>query len=894
MDEQTDLDLAAARPGEDLEDDRVRSLVASRLLGRTEHATVGRFRIEKRLGAGAMGIVYSAYDPRLDRRIALKVLPQQANPDRHSHVLREARAAARIHHPHVMSVFDSGEHEGQVWIAMELVDGCTLRQWWQAETRSWREILRVFMQCAEALAEAHRLDVVHRDFKPNNVLVETRPGTEVQARVVDFGIAADLRDRGRGTLGGGGTPAYMAPEQRRAVSVDGRADQFSLSVALYEALHRELPFPTTSREELAEAVAAGEVRPFDARLPRWLRRIITRGLQPDPIDRFETMSAWIEQAQRGLGRRQRVFGLGALVVVGAASAMLAAGPTEFRETCDQAGSAALEVWSTERQQRVRAWFGDGDARPFEDGIDAWTERWRQARHDACTASEVRGHESARARALRDSCLDHRLTTLDGYLEELLEREPTAMLRAQATRSVRGLPALESCADAAALLREVDIEGDPERVRDIREHQQRVAYLQGRQQLLPLPEAETLTRAAVDRARTLEHPPLTASAMRLSAINLDAQGRYDEAAEMASQAYLMAIAGRADQAATDNALLAALVHARGTRDFPRSSQWLARADAWIQSQREPVLPRAYWHDYAGILAAERGEYEAAAGHHRDALALRRSSAQTEDTAYTSLSELARAERLLGHNETALAHLDEARTELERTLGPDHPDVARIFNNLGSIAQALGRLADARRYLERALELKRSRLGPDHPEIGSTLVNLSNVAWELDERDHAIELLTESIALRERAHGAEHPSLVIPLSNLALSLLQMKRYAQADRHYARALGIGENALGRLHPATVPALVGWAQTHYAEGRFADARPLLARARAIVTEHPIPPVEQAEIDYELARTLKALGEPASTVAPLARRAREHCEPSPSSAPCEDIDLLLASLEAD
>ena len=774
---------------------------------------------------------------------------------------------------------------------MELVDGCTLRQWWQAETRSWRQILRVFIQCAEALAEAHRLDVVHRDFKPNNVLVEARPGADVRARVVDFGIAADLRSEDGTGVHGGGTPAYMAPEQRRGEAVDGRADQFSLSVALYEALHRSLPFPTSSRGALEQAAATGQTRPFDARLPRWLRRLVARGLEPDPARRFESMAAWIEHARRGLGRRQRVLGLAALAAVGTASAVLAAAPTETRDPCTDAGSSALAVWSTERRDRVRTWFGEDESTPFEAGIDTWTEHWQRARQETCVASELRGEESARARALRDSCLDHRLTTLDAYLEELLEREPSTELRARAVRSVRGLPALDSCADAAALLREADIEGDHQRVREIRNHQQQVARLQGRQEFLPLAEAEQLTRAALDRVRPLDHPPLTSAAMRLLAINLDAQTRHDDAAEMAREAYLMAIAGRSDLAATNNALLAALVHARGTRDFEQASGWLERADAWIRSQREPVLPRAYWHDYNGILAAERGDYEGAVDHHRNALALRRSTPESAQTVYTSLTELARTERLLGRNDEALAHTEEALAELERTLGPDHPDVGRILNNLGSISMAVNRLTAARRYLERALELKRAHLGPDHPELASTLVNLSNVAWELDERERTIELLIESIALRDRAHGAQHPSLIIPLSNLGLSLALMKRHDEADTYYTRALDIAETSLGPKHRAVLPVLTGWATNHRARDRFGEARVLLERAQAIAAKHPLPPVKQAKLDYQLATALHGLQEPASKVRALAERARAHCTPDTTNGSCAEIDQLLASL---
>ncbi len=224
-------------------------------------AAVGRYVILDRIGAGGMGVVYAAYDPELDRRVALKLLRTDrfAAPG-HLRLLREAKALARLTHPNVVAVHDAGTFGDQVFVAMELVEGETLRQWLEAGARSWREVLDRLLAAGRGLAAAHAAGLVHRDFKPENVLL----GRDGRVRVVDFGLAkalADAAEEPAAPDSGGelaspltewgavlGTPAYMAPEQIRGIAADARSDQFSFCVALYEALYGERPFGKGPRE----------------------------------------------------------------------------------------------------------------------------------------------------------------------------------------------------------------------------------------------------------------------------------------------------------------------------------------------------------------------------------------------------------------------------------------------------------------------------------------------------------------------------------------------------------------------------------------------------------------------------------------------------------------------
>ncbi|MBX7084495.1 MAG: serine/threonine protein kinase, partial [Nannocystaceae bacterium] len=266
---------------------------------------VGRYTVLRHLGKGGMGQVLEALDPELDRRVALKLLRVgRGGTAANARLLREAQVMARISDPHVVQVYDAGLAGDRVFLAMELVRGRTLRQWLAAGPRPWREILRVMIDAGRGLAAAHAVGVIHRDFKPDNVLVDD----DGRVRVADFGLAnleraavaaarpGNFEGRFVGLTQTGaivGTPLYMAPEQHAGLELDARADQFSFCVALHEALLGAHPYPGTTAIELAAAVLAGRyVAPPSRRgLPRALVRAIERGLATDPGRRFVDIEA---------------------------------------------------------------------------------------------------------------------------------------------------------------------------------------------------------------------------------------------------------------------------------------------------------------------------------------------------------------------------------------------------------------------------------------------------------------------------------------------------------------------------------------------------------------------------------------------------------------------------
>ena len=346
----------AAPAVDDVEARRARASIESRLFsGPPQPIRVGRYRIEGRIGAGGMGVVYRAHDPELARDVAVKLMNADTASSKdpstaRARLVREARAMARLAHPNVLHVYDVGTTDDGVFIAMELVEGRSLARALEGEPLPWREILRHYVDAGRGLAAAHAAGVIHRDFKPENVLV----GADGRVRVCDFGLAggpAALErtsaedselDRDTGDLHGPsgsltktgallGTPKYMAPEQEAGGTASARSDQFSFCVALYEALYGYPPFAGTTVAEYRHAVRHGRVLdpPPDSKVRGWVHAEIVRGLAVDPADRHPALDPLLDRLEEALvdptaarRRRRRMRGL---VAVGSVAALLGLG-----------------------------------------------------------------------------------------------------------------------------------------------------------------------------------------------------------------------------------------------------------------------------------------------------------------------------------------------------------------------------------------------------------------------------------------------------------------------------------------------------------------------------------------------------------------------------------------
>jgi serine/threonine protein kinase len=287
-------------------------------------ALIGRYLVTGVLGEGGMGTVYSAYDPDLGRPVAVKLVKftgEEAESSR-ARLLHEAQAMARLAHPNVLAVFDAGPFGDELYVAMELVDGPDLFRWLRERPRTRREIFEAFLHAGRGLVAAHQAGMVHRDFKPDNVMV----GKDGRVRVTDFGLAhmselpswpepppAGAGSKAPSTVSQSvsglisGTPAYMAPEQFAGAPVDARTDQFAFCVSLWEALVGERPFEGKDLVTLRDNVIRGNVRP--ARAPPGhpgmsgeLRRLLLRGLSVRPDDRHRDLQVILGFLRRRLAR----------------------------------------------------------------------------------------------------------------------------------------------------------------------------------------------------------------------------------------------------------------------------------------------------------------------------------------------------------------------------------------------------------------------------------------------------------------------------------------------------------------------------------------------------------------------------------------------------------------
>jgi predicted Ser/Thr protein kinase len=382
---------------------------------------LGRFRLERELGRGGMGAVYAARDPELERTVAIKVLRDAGGPDARARLVREARAMAKLAHPNVITVFEAGTADDHDYIAMELVDGETLAARLTRGRQRWRDVLRVFIAAGRGLAAAHAAGLVHRDFKPSNVLC----GRDGRVVVTDFGLArrADSMltpaDEG-GTLDDLyrtqtglvlGTPAYMAPEQWTADTVGAASDQFAFCVALWEALAGERPFRGDSREELRKRVLAGDAQVAETRgVPGALRSIVRRGLAAEPARRWPSMAALIAALERRLALRRRVAlaaAAGGFSVLGLGAALMFVGRAKANDTNPCPGPYDPNVvWAPARASAIAARH-PGAARLIATDIASW----RSIREQVCASSGA-------ARAPQIACLDGVLARIAALATDL--------------------------------------------------------------------------------------------------------------------------------------------------------------------------------------------------------------------------------------------------------------------------------------------------------------------------------------------------------------------------------------------------------------------------------------------------------------------------------------------
>jgi tetratricopeptide (TPR) repeat protein len=787
-----------------------------------EGAKLGRYVVLSRVGAGGMGVVFGAYDPELDRKVAIKLLrsaPGASGPkelaDQRSRLLREAQAMAKLSHPNVITVHDVGTFEGQVFVAMEFIDGGTLSMWLREKQRSWREVLPVLLAAGRGLAAAHAAGLVHRDFKPDNVLM----GRDGRVLVTDFGLARPAAGKtdnfaqvgapgsmpGTRALGLAltqtgalvGTPAYMAPEQLGGERTDALTDQFSFCVALYEGLYGERPFAGKVLAELIANVTDGNVKPAPQRstVPRWLRRALLRGLAVDPEARHPSMDVLLAALVRNPWRRWQQVALVAVpaVTIGGIVAAYEREQPGAQSYCKDIAEKLDGVWDDERRGAVQARFDAADLpyaadalRSIERVLDPYAAMWIELQTQACR-DEVEGARPQAVLALQMTCLERRRQSL-GALTELLADADAATIE-RSVDAAKALPALEICADLEILMARESTQDDldPAIAREIDQALARAKVLRDTSLLN---HARSAVEPLVARSVEVGYTRGEAFARELLATTLDFAGE----TVAAERAY-------------HDALSAAL--ASGSAEIVvRASLGLI----WITGEgNRPVLEADRWYAHGkGALARMGGDPELEAE-------LERSLAQ----AYLQHGDPQRAE----------VHARKSMEIRETAFGPDHESVGAAASTMGQLLVMQGKFVEARTQFERALTLIEAELGPAHPDTAAAVANLGSAWAESGEYAKAIEYFERALAIESAALGPDHVRVGAAHHNLASSMRANGQIEPARKHAERELEIVGRGYPSDHPDVARAVANLASFDAAAGNHAAALDGFTKALGLVT---------------------------------------------------------------
>ncbi len=812
-------------------------------------AQLGRYTISSYLGAGAMGVVYAAYDPQLDRQVAIKLCRARADANEASHherLLREARSMAQLSHANVVTVHDAGVVDGQAFIAMQLVPGCSFRAWLAADRRNWRAIVAMMQRAGAGLAAAHDAQIIHRDFKPENVLVDETGWP----RVSDFGLARedtappessavshDVAAPGASMTKTGvllGTPAYMAPEQLEGRPATARSDQFAFCVTLYEAVFGERPFAGETPHELLKAIQQGRIRPgLTNRHLHQLRQTLVRGLAAEPAERYPTMHDLVAKLETTVRpKRRRAVLAAALLLVcasGVAVYLQSRGPS-----CEEAAALHLtDLWSPQAQDRVKDAFAktaprlaDAAFSGVSHALNVYLDRWTRESVAACIQART-GDALPELIYSRRTCLDRRLFAVHALIQTFSEAQGGVVERA--VQAVSDLPGLDVCAE-----------------------------------LLPSP-----TQHPISAAQAAASDALDEAAARTFALHKT--GQYDSALAVAMQALaettawdddpprarLLLWKGFAEEklGKRDDAVLTlrqAALRAEKSRDVETA----------VRAYAQLVLVTAVLQNQPAIAELFADQAEASA------------TAMPTNAELQGLVERARVMIAANRHQTVdmISHGEKALSLLEQALGPEHPTVAAVLVDLGyalafkgecgraialekraltiathvygefhpQLAVFLGNLANlymfdahselALPYSERAWEIRRDLLGASHGQTAVTLSSVGTILHSLGRLDEARMKLEEAQKALLAAFGAKDARLANAQARLGRVLFDMGRRAEAKIAFTNAIAVAEASGNSGTGVLGDGLIGLGKIHFETGNLNEAQRLAHQAATVL----------------------------------------------------------------
>jgi tetratricopeptide (TPR) repeat protein len=816
--------------------------------------------------------------------------------DARDRLRREAQAMARLTHPNVVTVYDVATHDSSIFIAMELVEGGTLRDYVRTP-RSWRDTLGVCVSAGRGLAAAHGAKLIHRDYKPENVLC----GDDGRIVVSDFGLARldddrPVVDRAAPatvtTLAG--TPAYMAPELARGVGATVASDQFSFSVATYEALYGERPFAGETLEELQQHIAAGAARevPANTRVPPRILAALRRGFANDPAARFPSMTALLDALEAGRSSRRRfaLVGAGVLGLAIAAGVIVARASGSGGPTCELDEAALAGGWDAPHRAALeRALAGrtaDVVAR-VTGAFDGYAQSWLATRREACRATWIRGDQSEQVLDARIACLDRGRREL-GELATLIAGDP-----ALADKTVEAVYRLRDPQTCTGDPSDIDPATEPARAANDRAG---VLLAAGKAQ-----EAISITKGVL---RVATAPAVRAEALLIRGRAELLLGQLDAAEASLSEALTAAERARADQLVA--AIWVEIVQTTGSQKhrFEAAAANVRAADAaFTRIEPGPAL-RARYALVVGTMLLAKGKLDDARAQLDRALVANGDARPGErGVVHAALCDV---HRQLRHSELARAQCRTAVELLTAAFGANHPKLAPTFNVWGALELDDGKFEAARAHFGHAIEIFESNHLTNDRGRGRAR-SITPVAWMRGGDVARARPLFERARDLFATYHPDHPQRVLPLQGLASVALELEDYATAIRYYEESLGVIEAVYGKdadarltvlfnlgltyqrlpdldktialtdemLAQAQRPGHEAWVmaanaldlQATIADTRKDSARSVALRERALAAlDKQDEPATRAYISGQLGNSLRRSGKPALAVAPLER----------------------------
>jgi len=793
-----------------------------------EGMRLGRYVLLERLGEGGMGVVFAAFDPQLDRKVAVKLLraARRTTPSGAARMLREAKALASVSHPNVVGVHDVGTYEGGVFIAMEYVEGATLRDWLETP-RPWREVVTTMIDAARGLAAVHDNGLVHRDFKPDNVMVDAQG----RVRVMDFGLAhaernhtpapqrvepgddfepgehpaiqVSVRDRLTRTGAIRGTPAYMAPEQHLGLPVDARTDQFAFCIALYQALFHQDPFPTANMTELVVAVCEAEptVPPKSVAVPAWARRVTFRGLLKLPDERFASMHELIDALEQGLGSRRRrqtlVAGGLAVATLGASFAYASRSSTDA--DCPDATQRLASTWDDDARRRVVTGFeavplpvADSMASSVTAGLDDYAEAWTQMYAESCVAHRVLHEIDADVWRRRVACLDQRRRSLRGLIDVLATADADVVVNG--LDAVSRLPPIEPCADARPRADATE-SLDDETQAAVDAIDAVLAQARALETAGSFTRSAALTQEQVAAADALGHAPSRcAGLLQLGRVRA-LQSQSGPAADAFSRAHLLAIEHKLPRMAAEAAIgsLDAVVGV-GHRTT-RLEALVGTATAHALAVDDPQIDASLYLAHGRALQAAEKLTDARLKLEQALLAVAAVHGDRSRPVADALLALAQVADHDGLLVEAEAYVERASSIAGALYDQHTPLDYQLALQRGRLHVAHKRYDDAHREYESARKIATALRGPEHADVGVAVSALGRVAFKRKDLPRALELATQSCDLLAKTDAPL--ATASALTNRGNALGTMGRLDESDESFLGALAAYESRLGSDHP-------------------------------------------------------------------------------------------------